>query len=136
MPREKKQPFTKGSKAQRVVEYDKLVRDGIPDYLAGIGVTAITHIASRVENRRALLAKFAEEGREMAKLADLPLEEARAAIVNELAYLEELAVAACELLNINRITIEQERLRKRAKRGGFERGVILEKTIEEDLRSI
>lgn len=51
-------------------EYDKLVRDCIPEIAAANGETPITHVADDAEYERRLAAKLREEATEYAESGD------------------------------------------------------------------
>ena len=105
-----------------VVEYDKLVRDKIPDYIEKRG--------ERVEILRlrgdaliaALKEKLIEEAFEVfdAKWPD--------ELIGELADVQEVMQALCRALEVNASDVEKERAKKETRRGGFEKGLMLIKT--------
>ena len=104
----------------RTTEYNKLVRDRIPEIIADDGKTCTTEILSGEDYLRMLDAKLDEELAEYHKdqnieeLADL-LEALRAAAVARGYTLDEL---------------ERVRAEKAAKRGGFEKKILLKEVIE------
>ena len=102
------------------IEYNKLVRDRIPEIIEASGKTCVTETLSSDEYLRMLDAKLDEELAEYHKdqnieeLADL-LEVIRAAAVAHGWTLEEL---------------EHARAEKAAERGGFEKRVLLKEVYE------
>ena len=103
------------------IVYNKLVRDRIPEIIVATGKTCSTEILSDSEYLRMLDAKLDEELAEYHKdqnieeLADL-LEVIRAAAIARGYTLEEL---------------EQVRAEKAAKRGGFEKRILLKEVYED-----
>ena len=97
------------------IEYNKLVRDRIPEIIEASGKTCVTETLSSDEYLRMLDAKLDEELAEYHKdqnieeLADL-LEVIRAAVIARGWTLEEL---------------ERVRAEKAAERGGFEKRILL-----------
>lgn len=101
--------------------YNKLVRDRIPEIIEAAGKTCSTEILSQEDHLRMLDAKLDEELAEYHKdknieeLADL-LEVIRAVTVARGYSLEEL---------------ERVRADKAAKRGGFEKRILLKEVYED-----
>ena len=103
--------------------YNKLVRDGIPDIIISNNETPVTGILDDAEYKKALEEKLYEEYEEVIssdgcerceELADM-IEVIRALAKLENKTLEEIISLADE---------------KRAKRGGFDKKIYLEKVIE------
>ena len=98
-----------------IKKYNKLVRDHIPEIIEASGSTCVTEILSDEAYLRMLDAKLDEElaeyhkDRNIEELADL-LEVIRAAAIARGYTLEQL---------------EQVRAEKAAKRGGFEKKILL-----------
>ena len=98
-----------------VIQYNKLVRDRIPEIIESSGKSCTTEILSAEDYLRMIDAKLDEELAEYHKdqnieeLADL-LEVIRAAAIARGYTIEEL---------------EQVRAEKAAKRGGFEKKILL-----------
>lgn len=103
-------------------EYDKLVRDRIPEIAAADGDTPITHVADDAEYEDRLAAKLREEAAEYAddrdreELADV-LAVIHAILEHEGASLEDL---------------EEHRREKRARRGGFADRIVLERVGDDE----
>jgi len=101
--------------------YNKLVRDRIPEIIETSGKTCTTEILSDADYLRMIDAKLDEELAEyhsdpnIEELADL-LEVIRAAAVARGYSLEEL---------------ERVRDEKAAKRGGFEKKILLKEVVED-----
>lgn len=101
-----------------MIEYNKLVRDKIPEIIAQGGSKAVTHIADEKEFEEALYQKLGEEVKEF---QEKPSAE-------ELADILEVAYAICDWKRIDRVELESLRQKKAENRGGFEKRIILEKT--------
>ena len=103
------------------ITYNKLVRDRIPEIIAAAGKSCTTEILSEQDYLQMLDAKLDEELAEYHKdqnieeLADL-LEVIRAVAVARGYTLEEL---------------ERVRAEKAAKRGGFEKRILLKEVYED-----
>lgn len=103
------------------IHYNKLVRDRIPEIIESSGKTYTTEILSLEDYLRLLDAKLDEELAEYHKdqnieeLADL-LEVIRAVVIARGYSLEDL---------------ERVRTEKAAKRGGFEKRILLKEVVEE-----
>lgn len=103
-----------------IKKYNKLVRDRIPEIIESSGRTCITEILSNEEYLKMLDAKLDEELAEyhddqnIEELADL-MEVIRACVVARGYSVEEL---------------EQVRAKKAAKRGGFEKKILLKEVRE------
>ena len=103
------------------IHYDKLVRDRIPKIISASGKACLTEILSERDYLRRLDSKLDEELEEyheeqnIEELADL-LEVIRAIAVARGYSLEEL---------------ERVRAEKAAKRGGFEKRILLKEVYED-----
>ena len=104
-----------------IKKYNKLIRDRIPEIIKESGKTCITDVLSDEEYLKMVDAKLDEELAEYHKdqnieeLADL-LEVIRAATVARGYSIEEL---------------EKVRAEKAARRGGFEKKLLLKEVIED-----
>lgn len=98
-------------------EYDKLVRDRIPEIIEADNERPITHVADDEEYADRLATKLLEEAREFDESREL----------EELADVLEVVHAILEAQNWSRETAERQRREKRAERGGFEQQVVLER---------
>ncbi len=100
--------------------YRKLVRDRIPELIAGQGKRCATKVLAEAEFAQALDQKLQEELAEY--LADGSLAE--------LADLVEVVRAIVAIKGVTWEDFERLRLEKREQRGGFERRLWLEKTLD------
>lgn len=104
------------------MEFNKLVRDRIPEIIKKMGKNPITHIAvDEKEYVEALQRKLFEEAQEF---IDQPS-------VEEAADVLEVLRAICVLENIDLSTLEEVRKNKEVKRGGFAERIILERTEDD-----
>lgn len=105
-----------------VKKYNKLVRDWIPEIIETSGSTCVTEILSDEDYLRMLDAKLDEE------LAEYHADQS----IEELADLMEV-IRACALARGYTIEeLEQVRAEKAAKRGGFEKKILLKEVIERE----
>lgn len=101
--------------------YNKLVRDRIPAIIAASGAVCETEVLSDAEYLRRLDAKLDEE------LAEYHQDQN----VEELADLLEVVYACAAARGYTAAELEAVRAEKAAKRGGFEKKILL-KTVTED----
>ena len=99
-------------------EYNKLVRDRIPELIQKSGYEFDMTTLSEAEYRQALRDKLIEEALEVAQVSDRHL-------VAELADLFEVIEALMESYGIEDERILLERDQKRAEKGGFDRKIKL-----------
>jgi len=100
------------------MEYNKLVRDLIPEIIKKDGKNPVIHIATENEFEEALARKLQEEVAEF--LAD-PSK-------NEAADVLEVMRAICALKGIDLSKLEEVRQKKAEERGGFNERIILDRT--------
>ena len=105
----------------RSIAYNKLVRDRIPEIIESSGKTCLTEILSPEEYLRMLDAKLDEE------LAEYHKEQN----IEELADLLEVIHAAAIARGYTLEDLEQIRAEKAAKRGGFEKRILLKEVYED-----
>ena len=112
--------MTYDNNAMETVKYHKLVRDRIPEIIESSGKTCITEILSDEEYLRMIDEKFNEELAEYHKDQN----------IEELADLLELIYAATIARGYSLEELEQVRAEKAAKRGSFEKKILLREVIE------
>lgn len=100
------------------MQYNKLVRDKIPQIIKDKGENPIVHIASDEEYQQKLNEKLREEVDEFLKDDNK----------EELADILEVIYAICEFRGIGKSEIENIRQEKFEKRGGFKDKIILEES--------
>ena len=105
-----------------IIEYNKLVRDRIPEIIEASGKTCKTEILSDEEYLKLVDAKLDEELAEYHKDQN----------IEELADLIEVIYAAAKTRGYTLDELERVRAEKAAKRGGFERKILLKEVVEPD----
>ena len=103
-----------------IKKYNKLVRDRIPEIIKSSGRTWVTESLSDEDYLRMLDAKLDEE------LAEYHADQN----IEELADLMEVIRACAVARGYSVEELEQVRAEKAAKRGGFERKILLKEVIE------
>jgi len=105
-----------------IVEYDKLVRDGIPAIIRERGEAVETirlQDQALITSLQEKLVEEAYEARDARSETDL---------IGELADLQEVIAALSKWAEISETAIKATQEQKRKKRGGFDRGTMLIKT--------
>lgn len=97
-------------------KYNKLVRDRIPEMIKEAGKTPITRILSEEEMEEFLIQKLEEEVQEFKDGRDY----------EELADILEVLDALVKLRGEDLYSLERVKTDKKAERGGFEEGILLE----------
>lgn len=105
---------------EKIIKYEKLVRDKIPEILEKKGIKFIVHSASDEEYKEKLKEKLREEVEEFIKDTN---EE-------ELADILEVLEAFSIENGFSKENIKKIQEKKMQERGGFDKKIILEKTIE------
>lgn len=100
--------------------YNKLVRDNIPKIIENAGKKFDTHYAKKEDLIVLLETKLQEEAKEFSEDKDL----------EELADLMEVIFGLSNALGFSEEELIKKRNDKRKKRGGFEKGIVLEKVYE------
>lgn len=100
----------------KVIRYDKLVRDKIPEIIRQKGRECITRIAEHQEYVEKLKKKLLEEVNEYLESGEK----------EELADIKEVMLALCEMEGISQDELEEIRKNKFDERGGFSKKIILE----------
>ena len=104
-----------------IKQYNKLVRDRIPEIIEASGKNCVTEILSDADYLKMLDAKLDEE------LAEYHADQN----IEELADLLEV-IRACAVARGHSVEeLEQVRAEKAAKRGGFEKRILLKEVVEE-----
>ena len=98
------------------MQYNKLVRDKVPEILRKEGLVPVCHNVEGDELRARLVNKLYEETKEFSDHWS----------VEELADLSEVIRALSEIIGSSPEQVEWERCRKAVKKGNFSQGIILE----------
>ena len=97
------------------IQYNKLVRNKIPEVITAAGKHPVTDVLPEQEMKAALDRKLQEEVQEYLDSHS----------IEEMADVLEVLHGIAFHMGISWDTIEQERIRKRDERGGFEKGIRL-----------
>ena len=104
--------------------YNKLVRDNIPDIIIGNGENPIIRILSDDEYKQELEKKLYEEYKEV---LNTTISDER---IEELADMLEIIIALAKLEDKTLDDVVEVAKAKRLKRGGFDKKIYLEKVIK------
>jgi Uncharacterized conserved protein len=107
---------------ENIQEFNKLVRDKIPENILKKGERVFTYQLTGDELLNALRHKLIEESVEVLDAIDPD------SILAELADLNEVIDGILHYLNCDRNKLEVKQRKKREKLGGFEQGIVLSKT--------
>ena len=106
--------------------YNKLVRDNIPEIIKGNNDgEAVTRIINDDEYKKALEDKLYEEYQEV-------LDASGEDRLEELADMLEIMISLAKIEKANLEKIIEIAKKKKAKRGGFDKKLYLEKVVKED----
>ena len=100
------------------IEYNKLIRDRIPEIIEESGLQYQTEMLTEEKYRDALFAKLIEEAQEVATAPPDSL-------VAELADLYEVIDTILEVHQLTEAEIRQQQTQKRNDRGGFKQRLYL-----------
>ncbi|MFC6976005.1 nucleoside triphosphate pyrophosphohydrolase [Halomicroarcula sp. GCM10025709] len=98
-------------------EYDKLVRDDIPEIIEADGETPVTHVVEGHEHGDRLAEKLLEEATEYREDGS----------VAELADVLEVVDALRRYHGVSEDELTEKREQKAEQRGRFENGIVLER---------
>lgn len=104
-------------------EYNKLVRDGIPEIITADGLEIETRELSEQEVVEELLKKVVEEATELSEAEGVD------ELTKEMSVVLEVLYSLSERLGISMDEVEQLRQIRAAKRGRFENGTYLVRTF-------
>ncbi len=107
-------------------EFNKLVRDKIPELIEEKGEYSLTRTLNEKEYEKALYDKLLEEASEVINTNKKEETE------EELADLLEVVRAIADFKNIDVSDVEKLRISKKKKRGGFYKRIYLESTCDQN----
>jgi predicted house-cleaning noncanonical NTP pyrophosphatase (MazG superfamily) len=103
---------------------EKLVRDKIPEIIKQKGEECVVRVAeSNEEYEKFLLEKLMEEGKEFCQAKDISQK------LEEMADLSEVIKALFSFYKFDANVVENIRIQKLEKRGGFEKRIIWKDTV-------
>ncbi|MFC4357446.1 hypothetical protein ACFO0N_05715 [Halobium salinum] len=105
---------------ERTTEYDKLVRDHVPEIVRETGAEPETHVADDAEFQHRLGEKLVEEAREYAESRD----------PEELADVLAVVGAICRASDVDREELQEIGREKARERGTFAEQLVLERVRE------
>lgn len=111
-------------KNMKVISFNKLVRDRIPQYLRQKGLVVKSRIANTREYRTLLREKLLEE------VAELLRARGKEEMAGELADVLEVLEALAKTEGVTPARLVAKKQAKRKERGGFSKRVVLESVIE------
>ncbi len=106
-----------------VIEYDKVVRDKVPKFIEERGERVTTVKLKSDALVTALQQKLVEESFEALDATS------GHDLIGELADIIEVVRGLCIALNVDVVDVEAEREKKEENKGGFEKGIMLIKTV-------
>ncbi len=107
------------SDSGKIIKYNKLIRDFIPEICEKDGKTAVTRELDEREFIEYLTAKLREECDEFAGSGN----------IEELADILEVIDAILKVRGVPFEEVEELRLKKRKERGGFDKRLLLIETV-------
>ncbi len=107
-------------------EYNKLVRDRIPEIIVADGLQVETRDLTQPEIVQELLRKVVEEAKELSEA------EGTDDISKEMSDVLEILISLSERLGISMDEVEKLRKVRAEKRGRFEKGIYLVRTYKEE----
>lgn len=103
----------------KVIKYDKLIRDRIPEIIEKHGNKAVVEVLDKQNFPKYLKLKLAEESQEYLESDN----------VEELADLVEVVYALLDCAGVSRTEFEAIRKAKLEERGGFKKKLLLKEVI-------
>ena len=104
------------------MDYDKLVRDKIPEKIKSGGEIAVTKKLSEDELFEQLRIKLIEEAFEVLEAENID------SLIQELADVLEAIDSIIDKKKLHRDSVNMAKIRKKEKIGGFDEGIVLQKT--------
>jgi predicted house-cleaning noncanonical NTP pyrophosphatase (MazG superfamily) len=104
---------------KKIVKYNKLVRDRIPEIIRAAGWGPVVKILPKKEYLTALKKKLLEEVHELLEA------RGRADIANELVDVQEVVDAIIAEVRLSKVVFRKQQGKKRQKRGAFKKRLFL-----------
>ena len=111
---------------RKVVKYNKLIRDKIPQIIKDDGWIPKTRILNKKEFRRELKKKVLEETKELIKA------EEKEEVIDEIVDIQEITDALIREYGLTKLIIKAEQKKKNKKRGGFKKRLFLIKSAKKE----
>ncbi|MFA5358473.1 MAG: nucleoside triphosphate pyrophosphohydrolase [Patescibacteria group bacterium] len=102
-------------------EYNKLIRDKIPEYIASQGGKSETRTLEDAEYRSELYKKLLEESQELVEKQGGDKQE----VINEIADVLEVLEAIMKLEGLSQQEVVDRQQQKREERGSFDKKIFL-----------
>ncbi len=107
---------------KKVIKYNKLIRDKIPEIIKNAGWTPTVRILNKKEYLKEIKKKFIEETKELVKA------KTRKEVINEIVDIQELIDILISELGLTKSELKKQQKTKNKKRGGFKERLFLIKT--------
>jgi predicted house-cleaning noncanonical NTP pyrophosphatase (MazG superfamily) len=104
---------------KKVVKYNKLIRDRIPEIIKEAGWKPRVRKLKKAEFLNALKKKVLEEAKELIRAKD------KEGIINEIVDIQELIDALTSEIGLSKAKVKNLQVAKRKKRGGFKKHLFL-----------
>ncbi|HUW71889.1 MAG TPA: nucleoside triphosphate pyrophosphohydrolase [Candidatus Humimicrobiaceae bacterium] len=104
---------------RKIVKYNKLIRDRIPEIIKKAGWKPTVRKLKKAEFLKALKKKVLEEARELIRAKD------KKGVINEIVDIQELIDTLTSEIGLSKPQIKKFQAVKRKKRGGFKKRLFL-----------
>lgn len=101
--------------------YRKLVRDNIPDIITSNGEKPIVRTLDEDEYKKELLKKLVEESKETLESINN-----KDKLIKEIGDVQEVISSVIKAFELSSDDIDELRIKRKEKRGGFEKRIFLE----------
>jgi len=103
----------------KVVKYNKLVRDKIPEIVKAAGWTPVISVLKKKDFLKVLKAKLVEEAKELLAA------KSKKDVAHELADLQEVLDTIIAEVGLTKVHVQKIQREKNKKRGGFKKRIFL-----------
>lgn len=104
---------------KKVVKYNKLIRDKIPEIVKAAGWIPTARVLKKSEFLNAVKKKVLEEAGELIQSKD------KKGIINEIVDIQELLDVLITEIKMTKLAVKKLQTAKRKKRGGFKKRLFL-----------